>query len=301
MGQAVRFAEIDTATAKTLTAPEAIAYHYDNDTAFFSLWLDPTLSYSCARFKDPLTGTAIAKTLADAQREKIRHHLDAVGLPKGGRLIDIGSGWGAVLFEAVRRDPDATALGLTLSNDQHAHVNGANVPGVRCELRDVFAFESDTLFDGAVSIGAFEHFARPEMDRAAKLHVYGQFFARIADLLPPGGRFSLQTIVWGGVDPARAKTLLPETVFPQSDLPFIEEIVMASAQTFHLAYLENDPDEYADTLSAWIKALRAERGRIEADWSPEQYAFFERYLRRSRLSFNKRYTSLARLVLQKRG
>lgn len=294
-----RFTAIDTADAKKMSAAEAIQYHYDNDTRFFSLWLDPTLCYSSARWRDPF-GNELAGDLAAAQTEKVRYHLEAAALPKGGRLIDVGCGWGAVLEAAVARDPSAQALGLTLSRDQHAYITERASPGVSAELRDVFAFESETLFDAAISIGAFEHFARPEMDRSQKIAVYRHFFERLARLLARGSRFSLQTIVWDAVDFETAKKLLPETVFPQSDIPFIEEIVAASADTFRLAYLENDPDEYARTLTAWIANLKAARETVHAEWGPEKYTFFEQYLRRSRLAFKQRANSLARLVLVRR-
>ncbi|GAB5377221.1 MAG: hypothetical protein AcusKO_36830 [Acuticoccus sp.] len=293
------FRPVDTASAKKMSASEAIEYHYDNETRFFSLWLDPTLSYSAARWHSPF-GDALATDLETAQREKLRHHLDAAALPEGGRLLDIGCGWGAVLEGAVARDPTASALGLTLSRDQHAHITARATPGVSAALKDFFAFESDTPFDGAISIGAFEHFARPEMDRAAKIATYRTFFERLAGLLTKGSRFSLQTIVWNNVDFETSKILLPETVFPQSDIPFLEEIAAASHETFRLAYVENNPTDYALTLSAWIANLKAERETILAEWDDEKYAFFERYLRRSRLAFKQGPNSLARLVLVRR-
>ncbi|MEM9220903.1 MAG: class I SAM-dependent methyltransferase [Pseudomonadota bacterium] len=300
MTRPARFSPIDTAAAQNMTAEQAIQFHYDNDTRFFSLWLDPTLSYSCARWRDPFDRAARAKDLNAAQAEKIRYHLASAAIPKGGRLIDIGCGWGAVLEAAVKADPTATALGLTLSRDQHDHILARGVPGVSCLLRDVFAFESAEPFDGAISIGAFEHFARPKMDRGQKVAVYRAFFERTAALLAKNARFSLQTIVWDTVSFDEAKRLLPQTVFPQSDIPFIEEIADASGETFRLVHLENDPEEYALTLSSWIKNLRSVRETVVSEWGEEKYAFFEDYLRRSRLAFKQRYNSLARFILVRR-
>ena len=294
-----RFQPVDTAGAKKMSAAEAIEYHYDNDTRFFSLWLDPTLSYSSARWRDGLRNP-VADDLATAQLEKLRHHLDAAALPKGGRLIDVGCGWGAILEGVVTRDPTATALGLTLSRDQHAHITTRAIPGVSVELRDVFAYESETPFDGAISIGAFEHFARPEMDREQKIAVYRAFFDRLGGMMRKGSRFSLQTIIWDAVGFELSKTMLPETVFPQSDLPFIEEVVAGSANSFRLIYMENDPDEYALTLTAWINNLKAARETVIAEWGEEKYEFFERYLRHSRLGFKQRANSLARFVFARR-
>ncbi|MEM0907941.1 MAG: class I SAM-dependent methyltransferase [Pseudomonadota bacterium] len=299
MTKPARFTPVDVSEAQKMSAEQAIQYHYDNDTRFFALWLDPTMSYSCARWRDGF-GTEVATDLHGAQREKIRHHLDAARLPEGGRLIDIGCGWGGLLEAAVTRDPAATAHGLTLSRDQHDHITARGLKGASAELKDVFAFETDVPFDAAISIGAFEHFARPQMDRSQKIAVYRAFFERIAALLNKGGRFSLQTIVWGAVGFDESKKLLPETVFPQSDIPFIEEIVAASSDTFHLVYLENDPDEYAMTLTAWINNLKSVKATVLTDWDEEKYIFFSNYLRRSRLAFKQRYNSLARFVLVRR-
>ncbi|MEO1102795.1 MAG: class I SAM-dependent methyltransferase [Pseudomonadota bacterium] len=300
MTQPARFSPIDTETAQRMSAEEAIQFHYDNDTRFFSLWLDRTLSYSCARWRDPFDRLPVATDLAAAQNEKIRYHLAAAALPEGGRLIDIGCGWGAVIEAAVRADPSASALGLTLSRDQHEYISERAVPGVKSLLRDVFAYESAEPFDAAVSIGAFEHFARPQMDRAQKVAVYRAFFERMAALLTKNARFSLQTIVWDTVTFEEAKRLLPETVFPQSDIPFIDEIAEASAGAFRLVHMENDPDEYAHTLSAWIRNLKGVRETVVEEWGEQQYAFFELYLRRSRLAFKQRANSLARFVLVRR-
>ncbi|WMS43644.1 class I SAM-dependent methyltransferase [Acuticoccus sp. MNP-M23] len=300
MTRPARFKPIDTASAQQMTAEQAIQYHYDNDTTFFSLWLDETLCYSSARWRDPLGLTPPQPDLASAQKAKIDHHLDAAALPPGGRLLDVGCGWGAVLAAQVARDPNATAIGLTLSQDQHDHIAAKGTAGVSVELRDVFAYDAGVPFQAVVSIGAFEHFARPQMTRAQKIDVYRIFFERIAAMTTPGARFSLQTIVWDNVDFDTSKALLPQTVFPQSDIPFIEEIVAASHGTFRLAYLENDPDEYAATLADWIKGLRAVKSHVIETWDEEKYTFFERYLRRSRFAFKQRYNSLARMVLVRR-
>ncbi|MEM8551379.1 MAG: class I SAM-dependent methyltransferase [Pseudomonadota bacterium] len=300
MNTRAQFSPVDVETAQTMSAPEAISYHYDNETDFFALWLDPTLSYSCARWRDPQRPQEMAKDLAEAQRAKIAYHLDAVRLPPGGRLLDVGCGWGAALAATVARDPGATALGLTLSNDQHTHIKSSAVPGVDVMLRDIFAFEAEQPFQGALSIGAFEHFARPQMDRSEKLAIYATLFEKLAGMLEPEARFSLQTIVWDAVSFEEGKELLPQTVFPQSDLPYIDEIVEASHGHFRLAYMENDPGEYVRTLSAWIKNLRAVRDTVNSRYGAEKYAFFEDYLRRSRLAFRQGYNSLARFVLVRR-
>jgi cyclopropane-fatty-acyl-phospholipid synthase len=299
MSETAGFMPADETAARNMSADEAIRYHYDNDTAFFALWLDPTLSYSAGRWRPPLAGGPVPATLAAAQENKIAFHLDAAGVPRGGALLDVGCGWGAVLGAARARGV-ARAVGLTLSNDQLAHVAARAPAGTEARLEDVFSFEPDAPFDGAVSIGAFEHFATPEMDRPRKIAVYRDFFERMHAALAPGGRLSLQTIVWDALTFEEAKRWIPETVFPRSDIPFVEEVVAASHGPFRLTYMENGADDYARTLAAWIANLQAARETILSRWGEEKYAFFERYLRNSRLAFTRRKNALARFVLQRR-
>lgn len=295
-----KFQPVDETSAAGMSQAEAIQYHYDNDTRFFSLWLDETLSYSSARWSNPLTGEVLAETLDGAQREKIRYHLAAAGVAPGSRVIDVGCGWGAVVRSAVADFGAARALGLTLSTHQLDHIQAHKWPGVETLLQDVYEYETTDTFDAAVSIGAFEHFAKPEMDREQKVAVYRAFFEKLGGMMPRGSRFSLQTIVWDNVGFEEGKTVLPTTVFPQSDLPFIDEIAESANGTFRLVYLENDGNQYARTLAAWIEGLRAQRAQVIEEWDEAKYEWFLDYLRHSRLSFQKRVTSLARLVLVRR-
>ncbi|RAI03137.1 cyclopropane-fatty-acyl-phospholipid synthase [Acuticoccus sediminis] len=286
--------------AGSMTQSEAIQHHYDNDTRFFSLWLDPSLTYSSGRWFDPITGADLAADLTAAQDEKLRFHLDAAKVEAGTRLIDIGCGWGATLRGASQDRGAAYALGLTLSNDQLSHIESQGWPNVEARLQDAYTFTTDEPFTAAISIGAFEHFAKPNMTRPEKIEIYARFFETMAAALTTGARFSLQTIVWEDVDFEHSNTSLPETVFPESSIPYIEEVVEASAPTFRLVYLENDPKHYATTLQHWINNIKARQDDIIAEWGEEKYNFFYDYLRYSRLAFTRRKNSLARFVLQKR-
>lgn len=294
------FRPIGVADASGLSAAEAIQYHYDNDTAFFSIWLDPTLSYSSARWQAPHGKGRVAASLAEAQKAKIDFHLDAMQLPEKPRILDVGCGWGAVLETAVLERGASLAMGLTLSEDQFAHIRNRNVPHVEVLLEDFFAFETDIAFDGVVSIGAFEHFARPSMSKAEKIAIYRLFFEACHRVMPKGACLSLQTIVWDDMTFDESKKWIPQTVFPQSDIPFIDEIVTASAPTFRLEYLENRPEDYALTLEAWITNLRAARDEIVSRWDQAKFDFFEHYLRNSKLAFQRRKNSLARLTFRRR-
>src|SRR5688572_10845533 len=88
--------------------------HYDLSDDFFALFLDPSMTYSCAKFDTPET------SLADAQRAKIDLSLGKCELKPGMRLLDVGCGWGATALRAAEKY-GARVTGLTLSQNQFNH------------------------------------------------------------------------------------------------------------------------------------------------------------------------------------
>src|ERR1700750_415005 len=93
--------ERDTTAPKRGGSEAAIQHHYDVSNAFYALWLDETMTYSCALWnEDDGPGD-----LADAQRRKLDFHLDAAGAARGRRLLDIGCGWGSLMDRALNHTP----------------------------------------------------------------------------------------------------------------------------------------------------------------------------------------------------
>ncbi len=91
-----------------------IQSHYDRSNEFFKLWLDPSMTYSCAYFeRDDMT-------LEQAQLAKIDLSLGKLGLQPGMTLLDIGCGWGSTMRRAIEKY-DVNVIGLTLSENQLAH------------------------------------------------------------------------------------------------------------------------------------------------------------------------------------
>src|SRR5687767_12307248 len=95
---------------------EQVQFHYDVSDDFYALWLDPRRVYSCAYFRDP------AMSLAQAQEAKLDHICRKLLLRPGERFLDIGAGWGGLLLWAAEHY-GVEAHGITLSRNQHAHVN----------------------------------------------------------------------------------------------------------------------------------------------------------------------------------
>jgi len=276
------------------TAAAAIRYHYDVGNEFYQLWLDPSLTYSCAMPDGP------DDTLAAAQQRKLRYHLDAVrasGDLRNG-VLDIGCGWGSLLRELSLTRQVQRSVGLTLSEQQAAFVTAQGYPGVEVRIQDWMSGDPGGPFDGLVSIGAFEHFARPDDDPAAKVGVYREFFERCRSWLTPDGTLSLQTIGYANMSAADASPFMREQVFPDADLPTLAEIAAAAERVFEIVAVRNDRLDYAWTCEQWARRLRAARPEAVRVAGPEAVARYERYLKLSALGFRMGKICLLRLVLR---
>jgi cyclopropane-fatty-acyl-phospholipid synthase len=206
-------------------------------------------------------------TLEQAQRRKHEYVAEQVGIEPGSRVLDVGCGWGALLDFIRRRG--GVGVGVTLSSAQLA---ACLRHGLDVHLLDGRKLERDRFgtFDAVASLGAFEHFCSPEGYRAGRQdEVYESFFARMADLLPDGGRMYLQTMVYGrnmiaAADALAALDSLPPAhtdawylallsrQFPGSWLPFGQEQVIGCAEPhFGLVSSESGRVDYIETIAQW--------------------------------------------------
>src|SRR6202008_3487592 len=155
---------------------------YDISDEFFSLFLDPTMAYTCAYFeRDDMT-------LEEAQNAKFDLALGKLNLEPGMTLLDIGCGWGGALQRAIEKF-DVNVVGITLSRNQFEYSTAklAAIPTEReVELRLQGWEEFNDKVDRIVTIGAFEAF---------KMERYAAFFDRAYDILPDDGRMLLHTIL----------------------------------------------------------------------------------------------------------
>ena len=161
-------------------ARKNIAAHYDLGNDFYSAWLDPTMTYSCARFASP------SESLEDAQRRKVALLLDRLDPKPGDRLLEIGCGWGSLAIAAAERG--AEVVGLTLSTEQKAwaeeRIAAAGLAD-RIEVR---------LQDYRNTAEQFDAVASVEMVEAVGERWWGTYLDSIARNLKPGGRAALQFI-----------------------------------------------------------------------------------------------------------
>ncbi|MBF6358019.1 class I SAM-dependent methyltransferase [Nocardia higoensis] len=277
-------------TLRAAAAATAVRHHYDVGNDFYRLWLDPSLTYSCAM------PAHADDTLEIAQDRKLRYHLDAVRADRARDVLDIGCGWGGLLRRTSGLGVPRS-VGLTLSEEQAAHVRGLDLPGVSVEVRDWLHYETDSRFDGIVSIGAFEHFATPEDSSADKIAVYRRFFGRCRDWLHDDGTLSVQTIAYGNMSPQHASGFIQREVFPNADLPTLAEITAAADGLFEVRTVRNDRLDYAWTCEQWARRLRARRDEAVALVGPEVTERYERYLKLSALGFRMGKICLLRIVL----
>jgi cyclopropane-fatty-acyl-phospholipid synthase len=298
LSQVLKIAEA-RALAHAGASPEAIRFHYDTGTEFFRAWLGEELVYSAGRWGDELTNAPPAKTLEQAQRNKNDFHLNAIRAGEGGSLLDIGCGWGALMRRAIEDFGIVRAVGLTLSAEQFVHIRAQRLPEADVRLESYEDLLLDHPVDGAVTIGAFEHFARPGLARAHKVTVYKGFFERARAFLKPEARLSLQTIFWETVERRRTGELVPSDVFPESDLPYLDEVFEAAQPFFRTRYVETNALDYTLTLREWLKRLRNARKNDPGAVDDEKFRFHEDYLRRCIVGFARGRISLARIVFQR--
>jgi cyclopropane-fatty-acyl-phospholipid synthase len=236
-------------------------------------------------------------SLEEAQRRKHDFIAEQIGIGPGRRVLDLGCGWGGLLDYI--RGAGADGIGITLSS---AQVESCRSHGLDVRLHDARELtpESFGKFDAVASLGAFEHFCSPDDYEAGRQEdVYCDIFSRVASVLPDGGRFYLQTMVFG------RNMIPPETVdrsaprdsdarylammaaaFPGSWLPFGKEQVVRCAQPhFSLLSSESGRLDYIETIKQWDK-------RTEA-WNPRmamlKLRLLPRWLRDSNFRFA--YTS----------
>jgi cyclopropane-fatty-acyl-phospholipid synthase len=238
--------------AHTLVRDAAqVQFHYDVSDDFYALWLDPQRVYSCAYYRDS------AMDLAQAQEAKLDHICRKLMLKKGDKFLDIGAGWGGLLLWAAEHyGVDAT--GITLSKNQHTHVNqlieAKGLQGrVRMLLRDYRDLDDDYKFDRIASVGMFEHVGHAQMT---------EYCAKQARLLAPGGLALNHGITAGGVHNAQLGSgmgdFIEKYIFPGGELVHVSALLEHMADGgLEMLDVENLRPHYARTLWAWSDALES--------------------------------------------
>jgi cyclopropane-fatty-acyl-phospholipid synthase len=208
-------------------------------------------------------------SLEQAQRRKHEYVAEQIGIGPGRRVLDLGCGWGPLL--AFVRGRGGVGVGVTLSSAQAA---ACRRHGLDVHLKDAREVSRDDFgeFDAVASLGAFEHFCSPDDQRAGRQEeIYRGLFDRVSTLLPRGGRFYLQTMVFGPkmipldqVDIAAPRgsdawyLALLGRQFPGSLLPFgREQVVRTAQQSFRLVESSSGRLDYIETIRQWRRRFAA--------------------------------------------
>jgi cyclopropane-fatty-acyl-phospholipid synthase len=275
---------------------EQIQFHYDVSDAFYALWLDPRRVYSCAYYREA------GMTLAEAQEAKLDHICRKLMLQRGERFLDVGAGWGGLLLWAAERH-GVQGTGITLSKNQHAHVNAEiarrGLQGqVEMLLLDYRDLPEDQPFDKIASVGMFEHVGSANMPA---------YFGKIHRLLRPGGMVLNHGITAGtpGQDRLGAGMgeFIEKYIFPGGELLHVSQILReTSLAGLEMVDTENLRPHYARTLWAWSDALESRLGEAleslggagtEADKMLRAYRL---YLAGSAMSFEQGWISLHQML-----
>jgi cyclopropane-fatty-acyl-phospholipid synthase len=285
------------------TSAAAVAHHYELPEEFFALWLGPDLVYSCALW-DPDDGS---DDLRRAQWRKIDAFAGRLGV-RGGAVLDIGCGWGALLERFVRRHGAAGGVGITLSPAQAARAERRAVPGVEFRVESWVDHRPTTPYDAITCIEATEHLASDALDEDDKVEVYRAFFARCASWLREGGRLGLQLICLDNVghEGSRAgrgpaSELIRVDIFPESMPASLSELVLGWETHFALERFDEHHDHYRRTFRAWALAHAAGEARSRALVGEETARTFARYFAVGEVLFRLREHALYRVVLRKRA
>jgi cyclopropane-fatty-acyl-phospholipid synthase len=239
-------------------------FTYTTIDKLFRLSLGESADYSGAKYDGDFS-----MSLEEAQRAKHKFIADSLYIGKGSKVLDMGCGWGP-FCTYLNQERQAKAIGLTLSEGQAKACRNNGLEVYIKDCREVKP-EDFGLFDAVTCIGGMEHFCSIETWQAGgQEKVYSDFFQNLHALLPPGGRFYMQTMTFSKNMPAfedisvqaergSAAHVLALMIkeFPGSWLPYGPEMVIRNAAPgFKLISQSSGRLDYIETIGQWRKRFR---------------------------------------------
>lgn len=285
----------DDRDADTGSRQKDIEFHYDVSNDFYKLFLDPRMVYTCGYFTD------WGNDLETAQRDKLDMICRKLRLKPGDRMLDIGSGWGALVCHAAEHY-GVTALGVTLSTEQlelaRAKVAERGLGDrVRIELQDFRTL--DGQFDKISSIGMFEHVGIDNHD---------EYFSTVHRLLVDGGLYLHHAITRPGKkDLRKFRRKNPEYkaitsyIFPGGELDHIGwTATNLEEHRFEIHDVEGWREHYARTTELWARNLMAHRDEAVAIVGAAKTRIWILYLAGVSLAFRNGSVSIFQTLASKR-
>ncbi len=262
-----------------------ISFHYDKPVEFFRLFLDPTLTYSCAFFEN-------THDLEQAQLKKIDSIIEEIELKSSDVILEIGSGFGSFALRAVKKT-GCKVVTITLSKVQYEYLQRViNEQG----LND---YVTVLLTDYRNIEGRFDKVVSVEMIEAVGDMFLSTYFKKIDSVLKPGGVVSIQAIVYPDYD---YKSYLKRAdwiqlrVFPGSFLPSLLAIHKAIEGTrLCLDFCYNRAQDYAKTLRLWRSNLYENREQVLQFFTEREFRCWEFYLASCEAEFATSWLRLLRM------
>jgi cyclopropane-fatty-acyl-phospholipid synthase len=269
-----------------------IAAHYDLGNEFYSLFLDPTLTYSCAVFESP------DASMEEAQRSKYERICQKLALSPEDHLLEIGSGWGGMAIHAATRH-GCRVTTTTVSREQY-HLTNKRVGEAGLSDRITVLLE-----DYRKLRGHFDKLVSIEMIEAVGHRYLETYFRVCSDRLKPGGLMCLQAILTSDQRyrfSLRNSDFIKAYIFPGGQLPSIDAITNATrrATDFRLIHVEEIGAHYAETLRRWRELFYKNLESVRELGFPESFVrMWEFYLASCEGAFEERYVGNAQMLFAK--
>jgi cyclopropane-fatty-acyl-phospholipid synthase len=265
----------------------AIEFHYDVSNEFYALFLDRRMVYTCAYYRRP------DGDLDQAQEDKLDLVCRKLRLEPGDRLLDIGCGWGSLVLWAAERY-GVEAHGVTLSPRQaewaQASIRRAGLEArVRVDHLDYRDLPGGLRFDKVAAVGVIEHVG---------IENYPAYFARVHELLRPGGLFLNHGITHAKDWRRSSQTeFLERHVFPNGEMDNVSHILdVLERARFEILDVESLRPHYARTTRQWVERLQANADRARALVSERVYRTWLAYLASSSVGFTQGSLGLYQVV-----
>ncbi len=244
-----------------------ISAHYDLGNAFYSLWLDETMSYSAALFRHA------DEPLAVAQARKYQRVLDALGATPTQHILEIGCGWGGLAEQAAAQG--LRVHGITLSTEQLAFAQ------TRLAAQNLPGSASFSLTDYRDQAGEFDHIVSIEMLEAVGVRYWPTYFQTVYDRLKPGGRAAIQviTIQESAFEHyTREPDFIQRYIFPGGMLPTVSAVQeQAQRVGFAVGEVFRFGADYAHTLHHWLTRFNAAERELDAQGFDHRFRQTWRY------------------------
>ncbi|VDL77361.1 unnamed protein product [Nippostrongylus brasiliensis] len=247
----------------TLTqSAKNIEEHYDLGNDMFRMFLDPSMTYSCALFEEPLepVDQVDFKILEEAQNRKMDRMIGMLDLKENDRVLEIGCGWGSCAIRAVQ-NTRCDWTGITISHEQ---LEWARRKVEEAELQEHICFKYQ---DYRLTSGQYDKVISVEMVEAVGQAFLPQYFQVLSDRLAPGGIAVLQGIICPDAyydRYCRSSDFIKKYIFPGGHMPSIGAIKASLPKDLTLGEMKHIGRHYAATLDHWYSAWMKNEKRILA-------------------------------------